>query len=91
VVTSAASGAQTEYITDPSLNNMNAFSVTIPAKWHFRGVLYEGGKCVPTPFGVFRASSPDGLSSMERMPALGWRSGQPGRRRLISRRMGACH
>ena len=68
----ATGGTQVEYITDPSLNGMNAFSVTIPAKWHFQGVLYEGAKCVPTPFGVFRASSPDGLSFMERMPALGW-------------------
>jgi len=61
-----------EYITDPTLNNMNAFSVTIPAKWHFQGVLYQGGNCASTPFGVFRATSPDGLSFVERLPALGW-------------------
>jgi hypothetical protein len=61
-----------EYITDPSLNNMNALSITIPAKWHFQGVLIQGGKCAPTPFAVFRTTSPDGLSFVERLPALGW-------------------
>ena len=70
--TASAGGTQMQYITDPSLNGMNAFSVTIPAKWHFQGVLSEGGKCVSTPFGVFRASSPDGLSFLERVPTLGW-------------------
>src|SRR5450432_1890354 len=34
-----------EYITDPSMNNMNAVSVTVPAKWHFQGVLFQGGQC----------------------------------------------
>ncbi|MGA2194803.1 MAG: hypothetical protein ABSH40_05990, partial [Bryobacteraceae bacterium] len=69
---SPSGGARVEYITDPTLNNMNAFSVTIPAKWHFQGVLYQGGNCASTPFGVFRATSPDGLSFVERLPALGW-------------------
>jgi hypothetical protein len=68
-------GTQKEYISDPSLSDMNAFSVTIPAKWHFKGVLYQGGNCASVPFGVFRATSPDGLSSVERLPALGWRWG----------------
>jgi hypothetical protein len=61
-----------EYVKDPTLNNMNAIDVTIPAKWHFQGVLIQGGNCASLPFGVWRASSPDGLSEAERMPALGW-------------------
>jgi hypothetical protein len=70
---STASGStRKEYIRDPSLNNMNAIEVIVPAKWHFQGVLIQGGKCVPTPFGVFRATSPDGLAFLEQMPALGW-------------------
>jgi len=69
---SSSGGTQVQYITDPTLNNMNAFAVTIPAKWHFNGVLYQGGNCASVPFGVFRASSPDGLSSVERLPALAW-------------------
>ena len=69
---STVGGTRVEYITDPSLNNMNAFATTILAKWNFHGVLYEGGNCVPNPYGVFRASSPDGRSFVERMPPLGW-------------------
>ena len=74
--TASTGGTHKEYITDPSLNGMNAFSVTIPEKWHFKGVLYQGGNCASVPFGVFRATSPDGLSSVERLPALGWRWGK---------------
>ena len=67
-------GVSKQEIADPSLN-MNAVEVTIPASWHFQGVLMQGGQCVPTPFAVFRVTSPDGLSMMERMPTLGWRWG----------------
>lgn len=69
---SSSGGTRVEYITDPSLNNMNAVAMTIPAKWHFQGVLIQGGKCASTPFAVFRTTSPDGLSFVERTPALGW-------------------
>ncbi|MGA3019558.1 MAG: hypothetical protein ABSF62_20735, partial [Bryobacteraceae bacterium] len=68
----AAGGTRVEYITDPTLNDMKAIAVKVPAKWHFQGVLYQGGKCASMPFGVFRATSPDGLSFVERMPELGW-------------------
>jgi hypothetical protein len=71
--TSASGGSpQKEYVTDPTLNNMNAFDVTIPAKWHFQGTLFQGGNCASIPYGVWRATSPDGLSMAERMPALAW-------------------
>ena len=65
-------GARLEYVTDPTLNNMNAFDVTIPAKWHFQGTLFQGGNCSSIPYGVWRATSPDGLSKAERMPVLAW-------------------
>jgi hypothetical protein len=68
---STSGGTRKEFIRDPSLN-MNAYEITIPAKWHFQGVLYQSGNCVPTPFGVFRTTSPDGLTFVERMPVLGW-------------------
>lgn len=68
-------GTVKQEIVDPSLNNMNAVEVTIPAGWHFAGTLMQGGKCVPTPFPVFRVTSPDGLSAMEREPTIGWRFG----------------
>ncbi len=68
-----SSGArQVKYITDPSFNGMNAVAVTIPAKWHFQGVLFQAGNCASIPYFVFRTSSPDGLSFVERLPALSW-------------------
>lgn len=67
-----STGTQAQNITDPTLNNMNAFTVTIPNKWHFQGVLFQGGKCGSVPYPVFRATSPDGLTSVERLPVLGW-------------------
>lgn len=71
--TGGSGGAtKVQYVSDPTLNNMNAFAVTIPAKWHFQGILYQGGNCTSVPFNVFRATSPDGLSFVERQPALAW-------------------
>ncbi len=69
---SYASGSQKAYITDPTLNGMNAAEVTVPGSWHFQGVLYQGGNCVTIPSPVFRTTSPDGLSFVERLPPLGW-------------------
>jgi hypothetical protein len=69
------SATQVDYIKDPSLG-MNAISVTIPANWKFDSVFLQGGTCAPTPFGVFRAVSPDGQSMVERMPTLAWQWGQ---------------
>src|SRR5580704_12585109 len=71
---SAASvGTTVENIPDPTLNNMTAVAVTIPANWHFQGALMQGGgKCVSTPYPVFRVTSPDGLSAFEREPTMGW-------------------
>ncbi|MGD0228082.1 MAG: hypothetical protein ABSF71_37745 [Terriglobia bacterium] len=68
----SSGGIRTEYIRDPTLNNMNAVEVHVPAKWHFQGVLNQGGNCVGISSGVFRATSPDGLSFVEVMPMLGW-------------------
>jgi hypothetical protein len=70
----AGGGIRTENIADPSLN-MTAVTVPVPAGWHFQGVLMQGGQCVGTPFAVFRSTSPDGLSMMEKQPVMGWRWG----------------
>jgi hypothetical protein len=69
---SYATGTQKTFITDPTLNGMNAVEVTVPGNWHFQGVLYQGGNCVSVPSPVFRTTSPDGLSFVERLPPLGW-------------------
>jgi hypothetical protein len=71
-----AANSQIGYITDPSMDNMRAISVTFPAKWNFQSIFLQGGTCAPTPFGVFRATSPDGQSMVERMPALAWQWGK---------------
>ena len=68
----SSSGTRVEYIPDPTMDNMNAISVTIPANWHFQGVLMQSGDCGSGTFAVFRAKSPDGQSMVERLPALGW-------------------
>jgi hypothetical protein len=69
-------GTEVQYITDPSLNNMNAIEVTLPAGWKFQSVFLQGGTCAPTPYGVFRATGPDGQSMVEREPTLAWEWGQ---------------
>lgn len=75
-VATAAQGSSKQNIVDPSLNNMTAVTVTIPASWHFQGTLEQGsGQCVPTPFPVFRVTSPDGLSVFEKEPTIGWMYG----------------
>jgi len=73
---SYATGTKKDFITDPTLNGMNAVEVTIPANWHFQGVLYQGGNCTSLPSPVFRTTSPDGLSFVERLPPMGWFWGQ---------------
>ncbi len=65
------SSANIFYIPDPSLG-MNAAAVTMPPKWHGQGTLFNGGDCNNSPYIVFRATSPDGLSYFERLPALAW-------------------
>jgi hypothetical protein len=75
-VATAAQGVSKQQIVDPSMNNMPAVLVTIPASWHFQGTLEQGsGQCVPTPFPVFRVTSPDGLSAFEKEPTIGWMYG----------------
>lgn len=71
---SGSSAMKTEYIKDPTLNNMNAASVKLPARWIFQGMLFQGGTCAPIPTPVFRATSPDGLSYVESFPLMAWKS-----------------
>jgi hypothetical protein len=65
-------GTQVAHIPDPSMNNMNAFAITIPAGWKFDGILMQSGACTSGPFVVYRANSSDGQSKIERLPVLGW-------------------
>ena len=72
----SSGGIRTEVIHDPTLDNMAAFQVPVPAKWHFQGVVDQGDGCVGISAPVFRATSPDGLSFSEQMPMFGWTWGK---------------
>jgi len=64
-------GMRRETIADPVLN-MTAFDVMVPTKWHFAARLMQGTTCTPVPSPVFRATSPDGLTVLERLPRMDW-------------------
>ncbi len=70
--TPSPAGTRVEYITDPIMDNMQAVAVTIPEDWHFRGRLVETGPIPAIPYFVWRATSPDGLSMVERLPQFCW-------------------
>jgi hypothetical protein len=61
-------------INDPSMNNMQAVTMTIPAGWKLEGTI-QGNPCANggSPWPVYRAYSPDGLMQVVSEPLLGWR------------------
>jgi hypothetical protein len=67
-------GMRQEAIHDPAMN-MDAYFVAIPADWHFQAGVLQGTGCSAEPFPVFRASSPDGLTQLERLPRFDWKWG----------------
>jgi hypothetical protein len=72
--TGAPASAQltTLTINDPTLNNMPAWTVTVPAGWKMQGMVMTS-PCTTQPSPVFRAYSADGLTQMRFEPAIGWR------------------
>jgi hypothetical protein len=64
-------GTQTVKVQDPTLNNMDAQAVTIPAGWKMQGIMLTS-PCTQLPWPVFRSYSPDGLMEMRSEPAFGW-------------------
>jgi hypothetical protein len=58
-------------ITDPSLNNIPAATLTIPAGWKMQGIMLTS-PCNTPPFPAYRAYSPDGLTQMRAEPVFGW-------------------
>jgi hypothetical protein len=79
-------GMQKVFVHDPVFN-MDAFEVFVPAKWHFQGTVVQGTSCVPVPFVVFRATSPDGLTMLEKLPNLDWKWGTSP---MIGKTQGDC-
>jgi hypothetical protein len=82
VVTTAASmgatGVTTKvaYISDPTLSDVNAVAIKVPSRWRFEGWLTRGDSCggaVPAP--VFKAASPDGVTTVAQEPAMIWKWG----------------
>lgn len=67
-------GTITQNITDPTMNNITAFYVKIPATWKFQGVLMQGGAATCDSYAMlsWRATSSDGASKMEQMPQMLW-------------------
>jgi hypothetical protein len=61
----------TATIADPSLNNMPAATLTIPAGWKMQGIMLLS-PCNTPPFPAYRAYSPDGLTQMRAEPVFGW-------------------
>lgn len=61
----------TATITDPSLGNIVAATLTIPAGWKLQGIEMISA-CTFQPWPVFRAYSPDGLMQYRIEPVIGW-------------------
>lgn len=61
----------TATITDPSLNNIVAATLTIPAGWKLQGI-ETISPCTFSPWPVFRAYSADGLMQYRIEPVIGW-------------------
>jgi hypothetical protein len=61
----------TAKISDPSLNNIESATLTIPAGWKLQGITMISA-CTFSPWPVFRAYSPDGLMQMRIEPVFGW-------------------
>ncbi len=61
----------TATITDPSLGNITAATLTIPAGWKLQGIEMISA-CTFQPWPVFRTYSPDGLMQYRIEPVIGW-------------------
>jgi hypothetical protein len=73
--TGSAVTSKVAYITDPTLNDMNAISVRVPSRWQFKGWLAQGDTCVTIPAPIYTATSPDGVTAVEKEPDMVWKFG----------------
>ena len=69
--TPLSSRTTTATITDPSLNNIVAATLTIPEGWKLQGIEMISA-CTFQPWPVFRAYSQDGLMQYRIEPVIGW-------------------
>src|SRR5271169_1411187 len=68
----SADALSTGTINDPTLGDIKAFTVTIPAGWKFQGTVVRGPECNPISFPAFRAYSLDGLTELRLLPVFNW-------------------
>jgi hypothetical protein len=74
-ITAAAQsgGTRPVIISDPSFNNMPAYTGFVPANWKFEGTVLRGVGCgYETPGVVYRAYSPDQLTGVQAIPPAYW-------------------
>src|SRR5580700_488122 len=71
VATPLSNQLTTATITDPSLGNIVAATLTIPAGWKLQGIEMIS-PCTFLPWPVFRSYSPDGLMQYRIEPVFGW-------------------
>lgn len=62
------------YIADPMLS-MNAVAVKVPARWQFKGRFSKGDTCATIPEAIYKATSPDGVTSVSQEPNVAWKWG----------------
>jgi len=67
-------GFQGTYLNDRWMG-MDAYLLVFPMGWHAQGVVHQGNPCFPVGSPVFRITSPDGLSMLEKLPPLAWSFG----------------
>ena len=67
-------GVTTATLTDASFNGMPATQVGIPMGWHVQGSM-ANSPCATIPSASWDASSPDGQSQINVLPAFGWKWG----------------
>jgi hypothetical protein len=60
-------------VTDPSLNNMVAYTMRIPGGWKLQGTSMMVPCNSTGPSLIYRAYSPDGLMQMRGEPTMGWK------------------
>jgi hypothetical protein len=59
-------------IRDPNMNNMVAYTLTIPADWNFQGTVLLNPSCGGTTAVAYRTWSDDLRYGVQRMPEVGW-------------------
>ena len=69
----AAAGTKKVEIRDPNMNNMVAYTLTIPANWNFQGAVLVDPSCGANPTTVaYRVWSDDLRYGVQRMPEVNW-------------------